>query len=79
MSELDSETRDAMQVIVRSILHDVTNEPDRIAEMWENYPEIGENDWTEICEQVTERCKSFLNEPNVYAAAYAHLAKRAEH
>lgn len=79
MTELDHETRHAMDVIIRSILRRLTDDPDQVGEMWEDYPEIGEHDWIEICAQVADRSKTFTNSPEVYKAAYAHLASRAEH
>lgn len=79
LNTFDYETRHAMDVIIRAVIARLIDEPDTVGEMWEDFPEIGEHDWIEICEQVAERAKSFINSPEVFKAAYEHLASRADH
>lgn len=79
MSGIDYDTRHAMDVIARSIMSHLLDDPSGVGDMWEDHPEIGENDWIEIAEIVAERVKTFQADPEVYKAAYAHLASRADH
>ena len=78
MSEIDYETRHAMDVVARSIMGHLLDDPSGVGDMWEDHPEIGEHDWIEITEIVKERAKLFQADPEVYKAAYAHLASRAD-
>jgi len=43
--------------------------------MWEDYPEIGENDWFAVLEEVDKIAAA----PDGYEAAYAFLTARADH
>jgi hypothetical protein len=65
-------TRDeAIEVIARDIIQ-AQNDPDQVAERWEDHPEIGEHDWSAIVEKVAE-----LTPPvraGEYDAAYALLS-----
>lgn len=48
---------------------------DRIGEMWEDYPEIGDDDWG----AVVEAALTIVATPADYEEAYKILADRAEH
>lgn len=47
-----------------------------IGELWEDYPDIGEGDWLDICRRVESSDRPSHHD---FAVAYAHLAGRADH
>jgi len=67
---------DAINVIVRHAIHTAVSDGGTCPE-WEDYPEIGENDWYEIEAEIalSTDCPS----PAAFDAAYAFLAARADH
>jgi len=52
---------------------------DLLGEMWEEYPEIGEDDWLEISQRVQDIADRSNPTGPEFEAAYAHLMERAEH
>lgn len=73
--EYDLPTDLAKTVVMRHIA--ATLVATHAGEMWEQYPEIGEDDWLEI----TSRLSNVHDWPThqEFKAAYAHLASRADH
>lgn len=69
----------AKVTIIRRLTWLLAEDGERISDLWENYPEIGEDDWIDICRRLRERHR--LSDPTQvqFDAAYAHLAERAEH
>lgn len=71
---LDLETEIAKLTIIRHIVATVVS--NHTGELWEDYPEIGENDWIDISERV-RKAYVFPTERE-FQIAYAHLASRAD-
>ena len=57
--------------------HALANRSESVEDYWENYPEIGEQDWEAIVQHADELRGSPDDED--YREAYALLAARAEH
>jgi hypothetical protein len=78
-----SETVDEMfagKRAIRTVAHyaiymATRGESDGCAVAWENYPEIGENDWQDVLDVIDALAKN----PSGFDAAYALLTARAEH
>ena len=73
--QYDLATELAKLTVMRHIVATVVS--NHTGEMWEDYPEIGENDWIEI----TERLRHIHTFPvhTEFRTAYQHLAARADH
>jgi hypothetical protein len=69
----------AKATLVDSIISRLASDGERVSEMWEDYPEIGEYDWLAICEAVKRVTEKRAPTLVAYNAAYKHLAARAEH
>jgi hypothetical protein len=75
-------TSHAIEVVARHLLASGRYDTDDPGSCWEDYPDIGENDWTAV-----ERCADRLYEQwlkdikpadDIYQTAYTHLSERAE-
>ena len=77
--KFDVATALAKSTIQRSILLKLVSDGDRLVEMWEDYPEIGEHDWNDICRGLLKGAEERSPKANEFMAAYTHLAGRADH
>lgn len=75
----DYPTEMAKAVVVDNILFQLGSDGERVSEMWEDYPEIGERDWIAICQAVKRVTEKRNPSQDAFRAAYTHLASRAEH
>jgi len=73
--QYDLPTELAKLTVIRHIVATVVS--NHTGEMWEDYPEIGEDDWIEISERLLN-IHPFPTHQE-FQAAYTHLAGRADH
>lgn len=76
--QFDYATELAKARIVDRITFVLADDGERVSEMWEDYPEIGENDWIAICEAVKRVTEKRAPSVVAFNAAYKHLAGRAD-
>lgn len=69
-----SEVRAAIEVVAAAVAQAAVE--DAIGDMWEQYPDIGEHDWTRVADEATAMAGSFT-QPERFQAAYDLLAERA--
>jgi len=77
MSGIDREALEgtrAIRIVAQHAIH-MAAADGGTCPMWEDYPEIGENDWYAVLEEVDKIAAA----PDGYEAAYALLEARAEH
>lgn len=48
-----------------------------VGDLWEEFPDVGENDWIRISDAVTHIAQELYPPPTVLDEAYATLARRA--
>lgn len=77
--QLDYSTLRARAWIVDRIAFQLASDDEGISEMWEDYPEIGENDWIAICHAVKRVAEKRNPRAEQFEWAYTHLAGRADH
>lgn len=65
----------ALNVVVCRVIADSIAEAGRD---WEDYPEIGEHDWTRIAARVDAELAAYFVGDDVYDAAYDFLKGRVE-
>ena len=65
-----------INVIARHAIHSATSDGGQ-SPGWEDYPEIGENDWYEVLAEIDRLCPA--PSPDAFKAAYALLSARADH
>lgn len=75
----DYVTEMSKAIVVDRIIAHLASDGERVSEMWEEYPEIGENDWIAICEAVKRVTDKRAPTVVAFNAAYRHLAGRADH
>ena len=66
----------AITTVAEQAIHEATRDGGRVPE-WEDYPEIGENDWQAVLDRVDRM--TWAPDQAKYDAAYALLAARAAH
>lgn len=75
----DTRHAEAIDAVARVVLDRMT-ERDAVLDVWDSFPEIGEDDWTAVADRVRELVAGL--EPDkpagTYEGAYAFLARRAE-
>lgn len=72
----ETEATEAIEVVARHMASRLLFDSERLSEEWENYPDIGEDDWTEV---VRAALGLFPFPPwNDYTAAYRLLSDRAD-
>jgi len=68
--------KQAITTIAKQAIYLATRgEDDGVDVAWENYPEIGDNDWQAVLEEVDRLAPP----PDGFAAAYALIEARADH
>jgi len=75
---LDLATENAKFVLIRRLMWALAVS-ESVGEMWEDYPEIGEHDWIDICNRLAASVARQNPSAEEFQAAYAHLAGRADH
>lgn len=66
----------AVRVVARRVIADLA--ADVCGEMWELYPDIGENDWNRVCDEVEEIISANIRGPDEeFDIAYTALRRRA--
>ena len=70
-------TTDAIDVIARAVIEQMLDPMD-LGDLWDDYPEIGEDDWRAVVSRVRDRVEADKPDVETYKAAYAHLQGRAE-
>lgn len=69
---------DAIDVVARKVLHDVQTNPENFVEFWEDYPNIGEDDWERVVDRIVHLAQPVYTAS--FDAAYEFLgARAAEH
>jgi hypothetical protein len=71
------QTSAAIDVVARELTEQMLDPMD-LGDMWDDYPEIGEDDWRSIVARARDRAEAAKAEVETYKAAYAHLQARAE-
>lgn len=69
-------TEHAIRIVARRVLANAVA-VDPIAPEWENYPEIGEDDWAAVLADVRRLAERTDVQGEHYECAYRHLAGRA--
>jgi len=73
----EDSVRIAIDIIARRVVRQQV-QPDVIGELWEDYPEIGANDWAAVVRQVDHLAERTDVQGEKYDAAYRFLAARAD-
>lgn len=70
------ETNEAIRVVAQHAIWAAVE--DRIGQMWEMYPEVGEHDWSRITQEFVTMLAEGVGHPDrgEFDVAYAHLAER---
>jgi hypothetical protein len=64
----------AIEIVARQVIHNATSDWGRCD--WEDYPEIGEDDWFKILKEIADLAPHVARDE--FAAAYDLLKARAE-
>jgi hypothetical protein len=67
----DNRLSEAIDIVARGALTKQAREAE-----WEDYPEIGENDWRAVCDRMDELANGPTGDE--FEAAYQFLTERAE-
>lgn len=76
----DERVDEAVDVVARRVIADVLD-PLAVGDLWENYPDLGEDDWQAVQTRVQEIITGGVGriDQTTYTAAYDYLESRAEH
>jgi len=66
----------ARDIVARRVVNSLVN-GDALGCLWEDYPDIGENDWIAVTKQAERIVERLDPAGEKYDAAYAYLASRA--
>ena len=69
-----TEHEKALETMAQEVLANLVNDTIDYDDLWELYPDIGENDWTSICHLLMK----LTPYPADSASAYAFLEARAD-
>lgn len=74
----DNRLAEAIDVIAKQAIKAATDDSPGYTVSWENYPEIGENDWARVVERVDEITALIAPDQPEFEAAYDYLMDRAK-
>lgn len=74
----DNRLAEAIDVIAKQAIKAATDDSPGYAVSWENYPEIGEEDWVRVVARVDELTALMAPEQAEFEAAYTYLTGRAQ-
>lgn len=74
---MDDETVQAIETVARRVLFVLVDTEYYGADVWEDFPEIGEHDWDRVVDQARALVGGLNPSGSLYADAYAHLKSRA--
>lgn len=75
----DTRHAEAIDAVARGVIDRMT-ERDAVLDVWDSFPDVGEDDWTAVADRVRELVAELHPDtpPGTYEGAYAFLADRAE-
>lgn len=73
----DNRLAEAIDVIAKQAIKSATDDHPGYAVSWENYPEIGEEDWARVVERIDELTGLMAPDQAQFEAAYDYLTERA--